>query len=116
MEESFNFAKKLGCDSMQFYPLIVYPGTEAYEWAKAHGYLLTEDFSQWLTPTYAHNCVISFPHLTRKEMVDFCERAYNRYHFNFKYLAGKLLQMLASPSEGRRTIRSAFKYLAYLRR
>ncbi len=116
MEESFNFAKKLGCDSMQFYPLIVYPGTEAYEWAKDHGYLLTEDFSQWLTSTYAHNCVISFPHLTREEMVDFCEKAYNRYHFNFKYLAGKLLQMLVSPSEGRRTIRSALKYLAYLRR
>jgi len=116
MEESFNFAKKLGCDSMQFYPLIVYPGTEAYEWAKAHGYLLTEDFSQWLTPTYAHNCVISFPHLTREEMLNFCERAYKRYHFNFKYLAGKLLQVLVSPSEGRRTIRSALKYLAYLRR
>ena len=116
MEESFSFAKKLGCDSMQFYPLIVYPGTEAYEWAKAHGYLLTEDFSQWLTSTYAHNCVISFPHLSRKEMVNFCEEAYKRYHFNFKYLAGKLLQMVACPSEGRRTIRSALKYLAYLRR
>jgi len=116
MEESFSFAKKVGCDSMQFYPLIVYPGTEAYEWAKAHGYLLTEDFSQWLTSTFAHNCVISFPHLTREEMVDFCEKAYNRYHFNFRYLVGKLLQTLVSPSEGRRTIRSALKYLAYLRR
>jgi len=116
MEESFSFAKKVGCDSMQFYPLIVYPGTEAYEWAKAHGYLLTEDFSQWLTSTFAHNCVISFPHLTREEMVDFCEKAYNRYHFNFRYLVGKLLQTLVSPSEGRRTIRSALKYLAYLQR
>jgi len=116
MEESFSFAKKVSCDSMQFYPLIVYPGTEAYEWAKVHGYLLTEDFSQWLTSTYAHNCVISFPHLSRKEMVNFCEEAYKRYHFNFKYLAGKLLQMPVCPSEGRRTIRSALKYLAYLRR
>ncbi len=116
MEESFNFARKLACDSMQFYPLLVYPGTEAYEWAKAHGYLLTEDFSQWLTSSYAHNCVISFPHLSREEMMDFCERAYNRYHFNFRYLAGKVLQMVVSPSEGRRTIRSALKYLAYLRR
>jgi len=116
MEESFSFARKLACDSMQFYPLIVYPGTEAYEWAKANGYLLTEDFSQWLTSTNAHNCVISFPHLTREEMVDFCERAYNRYHFNFRYLTGKVLQMVVSPSEGRRTMRSALKYLAYLRK
>ena len=116
MEESFNFAKKLDCDSMQFYPLIVYPGTEAYEWAKANEYLLTEDFSQWLTSSYAHNCVVSFPHLSREEMVDFCERAYSRYHLNFRYLAGKLLQTVVSPSEGRRTIRSALKYLAYLRR
>ncbi len=97
MEESFNFAKKLDCDSMQFYPLIVYPGTEAYEWAKVHGYLLTEDFSQWLTSTYAHNCVISFPHLTTEEMVNFCETAYNRYHFNARYLSGRVLQTMISP-------------------
>jgi len=30
LAESYEFAKKISCDSMQFYPLYVYPGTEAW--------------------------------------------------------------------------------------
>ena len=39
LKENLELAKKLNCDSMQFYPLIVYPGTEAYNWAKENNYL-----------------------------------------------------------------------------
>ena len=116
LEKSFRLAKELDCDSMQFYPLIVYPGTEAYRWAKGNGYLLTEDYRQWLTPAHAHNCVLSFPRLSREELEEFCERAYRRYHLNCRYLLKKLLQMFRRPSEGRRTLRSAFNYLRYLLR
>lgn len=115
-EESFRFAKELKCDSMQFYPLFVYPGTEAYEWAKKNGYLLTEDYSKWLTDCGSHNCTISLPGLSRDEIVDFCEKAYKSYHFNPSYILMKLFQMLRYPSEGRRTIRSALNFIRYLYR
>ncbi len=116
LEKSFRLAKELDCDSMQFYPLIVYPGTEAYHWAKENDYLLTEDYRQWLTPALAHNCVLDFPGLSREELEDFCERAYRRYHFNLRYMIKKLVQLFTHPAEGRRTIRSAAKYLRYLLR
>jgi len=48
IERTIEFAKKLNCDTAQFYPLMVYPGTEAYEWAKKNGYLETEDYTKLL--------------------------------------------------------------------
>ncbi len=44
IRETVEFAKTLNPDTAQFYPLMVYPGTEAYEWAKRSGYLTTEGF------------------------------------------------------------------------
>ena len=116
MAESLRFAKELACDSFQFYPLIVYPGTEAYAWAKAHGYLLTEDYSKWMSPSLSHASPLSLPGISMEEMERFCERAYRSYHFNPRYLARKLVQSALRPSEGRRNLRSARRYAAYLAR
>ncbi|MDP7422524.1 MAG: radical SAM protein, partial [bacterium] len=49
LAKSYEFARKINCDSMQFYPVYVYPGTEAYDWAVEKGYLKTTDFDQWVT-------------------------------------------------------------------
>lgn len=116
MEESLRFAKRLACDSFQFYPLIVYPGTEAYAWAKGNGYLLTEDYSRWLSPSHAHASPVSLPGLSTEDMERFCERAYRSYHFSPRYLARKLAQSVLMPSEGRRNLRSARRYASYLAR
>jgi coproporphyrinogen III oxidase-like Fe-S oxidoreductase len=32
--KSLRFAQEINADTCQFFPLMVYPGTEAYEWAK----------------------------------------------------------------------------------
>lgn len=116
MDESLRLAKRLACDSFQFYPLIVYPGTEAYEWAKAHGYLLTEDYSKWLGPSRSHASPLSLPGLPMEEMERFCERAYRSYHFRPAYLLRKAFQSVTRPTEGRRNLRSAGRYLRYLAR
>ena len=34
--KSLKFAKEMNADTFQFFPLMVYPGTEAYEWAKVN--------------------------------------------------------------------------------
>jgi len=46
MAQTFKFAQKLRCDSAQFYPLFVYPGTRAYAWAVENNYLKSTDFFQ----------------------------------------------------------------------
>jgi len=48
IEETFRFAKKLNCDMVFFQQAVPFPGTEFYAWAKAKGYLITEDYRKWL--------------------------------------------------------------------
>ena len=114
MEQTFRFAQELQCDSAQFYPVFLYPGTEAFDWAKDHGYMISKDYRQWLTPSGGHNCVFQLPDLSREEMMEFCEQAYQRYHLSKRYLLRKLGQVATHPREGKRTIRAGLNYFHYL--
>lgn len=109
-EDNYRFAVKINCDSMQFYPLYVYPGTEAYEWAKEKGYLHTEDYSKWLKEDGSHNCVISMDDMTAEEMVALCETNLRRYHLRPRYLLMKLAQAIRDPQEGWRSIKSGMLF------
>ena len=71
MEKTLDLAIELCPDTAQFFPIMVYPGTSAYEEAKSRGYE-TEDFSEWLTGGL-HNSVVNLPNVTRKQLVEFCD-------------------------------------------
>lgn len=114
LAESYAFAKRINCDSMQFYPLYVYPGTEAYEWAEKNNYLSTTDFSQWLTPDGLHNCVLNTPELSASDMVGLCDTYLKRYHLRPGYIARKAWQGVCNPREGFRTVKSARVFFSKL--
>lgn len=107
LHQSYEFAKKINCDSMQFYPLYVYPGTEAYAWAVENNYLTTTDFDQWLTPEGLHNCVLDIPELSSAEMVRLCDLYLQKYHLRPAYLFKKMVQAITHPAEGLRSLKSA---------
>jgi len=107
LNQSYEFAKKINCDSMQFYPLYLYPGTEAYDWAIKNKYLRTYDFSQWVTKDGLHNCVLNTPELSSEDMVYLCDYYLKRYHLRPGYILGKIWQAVRNPSEGYRTMKSA---------
>lgn len=111
MEKTLQHAIKLNPDSAQFYPLFVYPGTRSYAWFEKNKLLTTKDYSKWLNKDGEHNTVISLPHLSAKDMVSFCERAYVRYHFRPSYIAQKLKQLVTDPDEGFRSLDSALRYV-----
>ncbi len=111
MQRTLDFALELNPDTAQFFPLMVYPGTGAYEWAKERGFLNTEDYREWLDEEGLHNCVVSTENLTAQELVDFCDYARKRYYTRPSYLIRKAFQAIANPYEGLRTLRS-FKTFA----
>jgi radical SAM superfamily enzyme YgiQ (UPF0313 family) len=114
IEKTIEFAKFLNPDTAQFYPLMVYPGTEAYEWAKKNGYLTTEDFSKWLTPEGLHTTTVSYPWLNSKEMVELCDKARREFYLRPSYIFYKILQIAIHPEEWKRNFMAAknlFKYL-----
>ncbi|HBG47476.1 MAG TPA: B12-binding domain-containing radical SAM protein [Deltaproteobacteria bacterium] len=112
--KSLAFAKELGADTCQFFPLMVYPGTEAYRWAEENSYLTTRDFREWLTPEGLHNCVVSTPELAARDLVDFCDRARRSYYLGPKYIMYKLKQGMRDPQELKKTIKSARIFARYL--
>ncbi len=114
MAETLTLAKELNCDSIQFYPLIVYPGTEAYAWAKEKGYLTTTDFKNWLNECGMYTSLLEQPGLTSREVLDFCDRATKEYYLRPAYILMKLKQMILHPREIVRTAKSAKTFFKYL--
>jgi radical SAM superfamily enzyme YgiQ (UPF0313 family) len=116
MEQTLALAKRLNPDTVQFYPVMVYPGTEAYEWYRQRGLIATEDFSKWLTPSGLHNTVIRSEEVSAAELVRFCDHARREFYLRPRYLLYKLGQTLRHPSEMKRTLKSARTFAKHLAR
>jgi anaerobic magnesium-protoporphyrin IX monomethyl ester cyclase len=114
LADTLKFAKSLPLDTAQFFPIMVYPGTSAYEEAKVRGLLTTEDFSKWLTPSGLHSSVVSLPNLTHDDLVLFADKARRDFYIRPKYIYKKLIQSVKSPSEFRRNTKGFMKLSKYL--
>lgn len=114
MQQTLELSLKINPDTVQFYPIMVYPGTEAYDWYKERGLISTNDFSKWLTPAGLHNSVVRSEELSAEELVRFCDSARRQFYLRPGYLFYKLKQTLSNPSEMRRNIKSARTFLKYL--
>jgi radical SAM superfamily enzyme YgiQ (UPF0313 family) len=114
MERTLDFAKELCPDTAQFFPIMVYPGTEAYEWAAENGYLKTQNFEEWLTENGLHNCIVSRPGLSAKDLVDFCDRARKEFYLRPHYILRKAFQGIKDPYEFRRLLKGASTFSKYI--
>ncbi len=114
LERTLEFAKELNPDTAQFFPIMVYPGTAAYEWAEKNNYLTTKDFTEWLTEDGLHNCIVSRPGLSNKDLVNFCDRARKEFYLRPRYIFSKGFQSLKDPSEFIRLIKGASQLGKYI--
>jgi len=114
LAKTMQLARQLNPDTAQFYPLMVYPGTEAYELAQRNGSLTTTDFHEWLTPDGLHNTVISQPGLTADELVSWCNQARRSFYLRPSYMLSKGRQMITQPREAGRILRSAKAFSKHL--
>ena len=114
MQSTINFAKELNPNSAQFYPLMVYPGTGAYEWAQKSGYLSTSDWSRWITEEGLHNTTVSRPDLSGEELLRWCNKARLEFYTNPRFLGKMTKQALTNPREGVRIVKGSkvlFKHI-----
>lgn len=113
MEETLRLALRLNTDTAQFFPLIPYPGTEAYQWARENNYIET-DYEKYCLPDGTHNTVLSLPDLSAGEMVDFCNRARKKYYLRASYILHRLRVGLRNPSDLKRSLKAFAKLKRYL--
>ena len=114
LQESLDLALKIRDDTMQFFPLIVYPGTPDYEWAKANGLMTVQSYDQWVTEEGLHNSVVSMPDMTSREIIEWCDHARRQYYLRPRYLAYKSIQTILHPSEMVRNVKAAKRFVRFL--
>lgn len=114
MQQTLQYAKELNPETVQFYPVMVYPGTEAYQWYQAQGCLTTENYKLWLTDEGLHNCVINLPGINSTELVEFCDRARQEFYLRPQYILYKIKQLILHPQEIRRTTKAFRTFAKYL--
>lgn len=113
IKKTIQFAKELDPDDAQFFPLIPYPATEAYEWAKKNNYLITEDFSKWATKEGWHNCIISTPQLSNEQIIEWTNKAKMSFYLRPKFFLKAFRKMLTSWDETKRTFKASRTFLRY---
>jgi radical SAM superfamily enzyme YgiQ (UPF0313 family) len=114
LRNNVEFAKQLNPDTAQFYPIMVYPGTEAYKWAKSSGYLTTEDYSKWLTPEGLHSTTVSTPEFSAEELLELCDKARREFYLRPSYIFKKMKQIITKPGETKRNLMAFRVFVKYL--
>jgi len=114
LAKTLKFAKKLKVDTMQFYPLIPYPGTKIYRWAEKNGYLKTNKFHEWLTEDGLHNAIIETPDLSADELMAFCAKARRSFYLRPSYILKKVIQSLLDLEEGKRNYKAFLTFFPHL--
>jgi anaerobic magnesium-protoporphyrin IX monomethyl ester cyclase len=112
--KTIDLAIRLNPDTVQFYPVMVYPGTEAYEDYKEKGWVTACEYTQWITPEGLHNCVVRNEALSSSELVRLCDLARRKFYLRPRYILYKLFQMLEKPTEIVRTVKAARTFFRHL--
>lgn len=113
MQQTLQLALELNTDTAQFYPLLPFPGTEAYKWAKENGYI-KGTYTDYLKEDGTINCVLELPGLPSEELVRFCDDARRKYYLRPGYIAHRIWMGLKDPRDLKRSLRAFGNLRKYL--
>ena len=113
MQETLRLALELDTDTAQFYPLLPFPGTEAYFWAKENGYI-RGGYTDYVKEDGTINCLLELPGLSGEELVQFCDEARKKYYMRPKYIMHRIIMGIKDPSDMKRSIKAFLNIRKYL--
>lgn len=105
MEATLAAAMRFKTDTAQFFPLIPYPGTGAYNWAKSNGYI-NGKYDEYIHEDGTLNCIINTPELSAQELVDFCQYARKKYYLRPWYIGHRIVRGLRDPEDLKRSFKA----------
>ncbi len=78
--KTIEFAKSIPMDTVQFTGITVYPGTEMYEQARQEGYLITQDWTDWLNPDKEQITNLKYDNLTTEEINELVDKGLKEFY------------------------------------
>ena len=113
MEETLKVALTLKLDTAQFYPLMPFPGTEAYDWAISQGYL-SGKYTDYLQDDGNHNTTFHFGDVSAEELVEYCDYCRRKFYMRPWYIAHRLWMGLKDPGDLKRSLKSFGRFREFL--
>lgn len=113
MKETLDVALTLKLDTAQFYPLMPFPGTEAYDWAVSQGYL-SGKFTDYLKEDGNHNTAFHFDDVTAEELVEYCNYCRRRFYMRPWYICHRLWMGIKDPADLKRALKSFGRFKNFL--
>lgn len=105
MEATLQAALRFNTDTAQFFPLIPYPGTEAYAWAKRNEYIRAS-YDEYCHEDGTLNCVLDRKGLSANDLVDFCAMARKKYYLRPIYIAHRVKMGLRDKEDMKRSLKA----------
>ena len=93
IEKTIAYAIRVSPTTVQFSSAIPYPGCELFNELKMKGFLLTENWDEYM-PMHA---IFEYPDLSSEEMKNAVEMAYKKYYFRLGYLPTGVKQFFSNP-------------------
>lgn len=113
MQDTLRLALELNTDTAQFYPLLPFPGTEAYQWAKENGYI-NGSYEDYVKEDGTINSLLNLPELSSEEMVRFCDDARRKYYLRPGYILHRIWMGLRDPQDFKRALKAFVRIKKYL--
>lgn len=113
MMQTLQVALKLKLDTAQFFPLMPFPGTEAYTWAVSQGYL-SGKYTDYVKEDGNHNTSLNLPDLSAEEMVSFCDYARRKFYLRPSYILHRLWMGIRSFEDLKRSFKAFSRFKKYL--
>jgi radical SAM superfamily enzyme YgiQ (UPF0313 family) len=91
--QTIEFAKSLPIDTVQFSGVTAYPGTLYYEWASGNGYLVPQDWPEWVDENLEQRAIIDFPQLAVHEINQLVDEGLREFYLRPKQAWAMLRNM-----------------------
>lgn len=113
MKETLKVALTLKLDTAQFYPLMPFPGTEAYDWAVSQGYL-SGKYTDYLKEDGNHNTSMHIGEISAQELVEFCNYCRKRFYMRPWYIGHRIVMGFKSLDDLKRSLKAFGRFKGFL--
>ncbi len=111
-KQTIKFALSLDIDTIQFSGAVPFPGTKFFSLCEQNGWLLTKDWSKWLS-SGEQQSVVEYPSISQQKINYYVDLGLKKFYFRPSYML-KFLVKTTSWSDLYRKLRGAKNFISYL--
>ena len=112
IEETINYAKELNPQTIQVSLPAAYPGTLLYKQATENGWLIANE--NLVGSNGVQHSIISYPHLSSKEIFEAVDNFYKRFYFRPTKMAKLFFEMCGDWEIMKRRLREGIEFFKFL--